>query len=102
MSFELLSFLIRYIFQNKTNSTFSLEETSSHSHKILEQMFVSCQWRGKQSLAFALTYVIPMRLHITNATNWQVCQCCTLHSGSQLYPLHLQPKQHGQLLGCPF
>lgn len=104
MSPEVLSFLTMYIFQNKTNSNFSLDKTSSHSHEILKQMFVSRQWRGKQSVAFVLTYVIPMWLHVTNATNWQVCQCCTctLDSGSHLYPLRLQPKQHVQLLGCPF
>lgn len=67
-------------------------------------MLVSCQWRGKQNLAFALTYAILMWLHVTNATNWQVCQCCTctLDSGSQLCPLHLQPKQHMQLWGMSF
>lgn len=65
-------------------------------------MFVSCQWRGKHSLAFILTSVTPLWLHVTSATNWQVCQCCTLDSGSQLYPLRLPPKQHTQLLGCHF
>lgn len=96
MSPERSLFLTMYIFQNKTHSNFSLGKTRSHSHKILEQTFVSCQQRGKQSLAFALSYVVLMWLHVTNAANCQVCwctQCCTCipDSGSELYPFASGP-----------